>query len=100
MKWAGPTPMPHKGLAEVAPPGVFEVRPWASHALKSRGANVALPAMAAFALAGSGQQAGLERPCETLVAWARAEDLMRVGLARNITIMGGLIRDVLLGSRE
>ena len=29
----------------------FEVRPWASHPLKSRRANVALPAMATFALA-------------------------------------------------
>jgi hypothetical protein len=48
MKWAGPTPMPHKGLAEVAPPGVFEVRPWASHALKSRGANVAGGLLQAF----------------------------------------------------
>jgi len=47
----------------------FEVRPWASHALKSRGANVALPAMAAFALADLLSRRGLERPCEVLVAW-------------------------------
>ena len=39
------------------------------HALKSRGANVALPAMAAFALADLLSRRGLERPCEVLVAW-------------------------------
>ena len=65
--------MPHKGLAEVAPPDAFEVRPWASHALKSRGANAALPAMATFALADLLSRRGLERPCELLVAWARMD---------------------------
>jgi hypothetical protein len=38
---------------------------------KEPGANVALPAMAAFALADLLSRRGLERPCELLVAWAR-----------------------------
>jgi hypothetical protein len=45
----------------------FEVRPWASHALKGRGANV----VAAFALADLLSRRGLECTCETVVAWAR-----------------------------
>jgi hypothetical protein len=34
MRWAGPTPMPHKGLAKLPLQASFEVRPWASHALR------------------------------------------------------------------
>ena len=49
--------MPHKVLPKLPLQTSFEVRPWASHALKTRGTNVALPAMAAVAIDGSSQPA-------------------------------------------
>jgi hypothetical protein len=84
--------MPHKVLPKLPLQTSFEVRPWASHALKSRGANVALPAVAAFALADLLSRRGLERPCGTLVV---GHERRRTARVRTLVVAAALITSVL-----